>query len=68
LWALAMVGLAAVLWLDRLLPQVGRPELIQWSAEDLTYALLGLVSAATVGAVVASRRSRHPVGCCWALG
>src|SRR5215216_4738080 len=65
LWALAMVGLAVVPWLDRLLRQAGRPDLVQWNAEGITYALLGLVSATTVGAVVASRRPRHPVG--WLL-
>jgi hypothetical protein len=65
LWALAILGLAAVPWLDHLLRHAGRLDLVQWTAEDLTYALLGLVSAATVGAVGASRRSRHPVG--WLL-
>jgi hypothetical protein len=58
LWALCMLGLSVVPWLDRLLRQAGRAELVQlafWPA-------LGMVSGATVGAVLASRRPRHPVG------
>jgi hypothetical protein len=61
LWALAMLGLATVPWLDRLLRQAGRPDLLQWDARPGVAA----VSAATVGAVLASRRPRHPVG--WLL-
>jgi hypothetical protein len=65
LWALFMVGMAVVAWLDHLLRQAGRPELVQLTAENAIYAVLGLVSAVTVGAVVASRRPRNPVG--WLL-
>jgi hypothetical protein len=65
LWALFMVGMALVAWLDHLLRQAGRPELVQLTAGNATYAVLGLVSAVTVGAVVASRRPRNPVG--WLL-
>jgi hypothetical protein len=61
LWALAMVACLVVPWLDRLLRQAGRPDLAQWDARPV----LGAVSAATVGAVLASRRPRHPVG--WLL-
>ena len=64
LWALAMLGLAAVPWLDRLTSQAGRPDLAQFSGAALA-AVLGHLSAATVGAVLASRRPRHPVG--WLL-
>ena len=32
LWALGMLGLAAVTWLDRLLRQAGRPDLVLWTA------------------------------------
>jgi hypothetical protein len=64
LWALAMLGLAGAAWLDRLLRQAGRPDLAQFNADGIP-ALLAAVSAATVGAVVASRRPRHPVG--WLL-
>src|SRR5512132_228406 len=61
LWALALLTLAAFYWVHRLLLQAGRPDLV--SADALL--VLALVSAATVGAVLASRRPRHPVG--WLL-
>jgi hypothetical protein len=64
LWALGMLGLAAVPWLDRLLRQAGRPDLIQLTP-DTASPVLAIVSGATVGAVLASRRPRHPVG--WLL-
>jgi hypothetical protein len=64
LWALAVLGIAAVLWFDHLLRQAGRADLVQVSASTLSW-LLALVSAPTVGAVLASRRPRHPVG--WLL-
>src|SRR5512132_2684900 len=61
LWALAMVACLVIPWLDRLLVQAGRPDLVQWDLRPGVAA----VSAATVGAVLASRRPRHPVG--WLL-
>ena len=61
LWALAVGGLAAVVWLDRLLRQSGRPELLVLGPRAIA-PVLGAVSAATVGAVLAARRPRHPVG------
>jgi hypothetical protein len=61
LWALAMVACLVIPWLDQQLRRAGRPDLTQW---DLRPGV-GLVSAATVGAVLASRRPRHPVG--WLL-
>jgi hypothetical protein len=61
LWALTMLGLAAVPWLDRLLRQAGRADLVQLTP-DTAPPMLAIVSAATVGAVLASRRPRHPVG------
>jgi hypothetical protein len=64
LWVLVLLGLAIALWLDHLLRQAGRPDLVSTDADAVPY-LLALVSAATVGAVVASRRPRHPVG--WLL-
>jgi hypothetical protein len=64
LWALAVLGLAAVPWLDRLSLQAGRPDLAQFAGAALA-SVLGHLSAATVGAVLASRRPRHPVG--WLL-
>jgi hypothetical protein len=63
LWALAILGHAAMLWLDRLLGQAGRPDLTQ-VLPLLPHYLVG-VTAATVGAVLANRRPRHPVG--WLL-
>jgi hypothetical protein len=61
LWALAISGLAAVAWLDRLLRQTGRPELLVLGPKAIP-PVLGAVSAGTVGAVLAARRPRHPVG------
>jgi hypothetical protein len=64
LWTLAVLGLAATAWCDRLLRQVGRPELAQLRGGGVAM-VLSAVSAATAGAVLASRRPRHPVG--WLL-
>jgi hypothetical protein len=64
LWALAMLGFATVPWFDHLLRQAGRPDLVQLSAGGVPY-VLAILSAATMGAVLASRRPRHPVG--WLL-
>ena len=64
LWALAMLGLAAIPWFDHLLRAAGRPELAQLDASGVP-AVAGIVSATTVGAVLASRRPRHPAG--WLL-
>jgi hypothetical protein len=64
-WALTMLGLAAGAWLDHLLRQAGSPEtawLLQASSVPL---LVAAVSAATVGALLGSRRPAHPVG--WLL-
>jgi hypothetical protein len=59
LWALAMLGLVATFWLYHLLVQAGRPMTIDPAL------VVAMVSAATVGAVVAGRRPTHPVG--WLL-
>jgi hypothetical protein len=64
LWTLAMLGFLPVGWIDHLLREAGRPDLVSLDAATVPY-LLALVSAATVGAVVASRRPAHPVG--WLL-
>ena len=64
LWGLAILGLASVPWFDQLARRVGRPELTQLNASTIPY-LLAIVVAATVGAVLASRLPRHPVG--WLL-
>jgi hypothetical protein len=64
LWALALLGLPATVWLDRLLRQAGMPELTSLGASSIPL-VVATVSAATVGAVLAGRRPRHPVG--WLL-
>jgi hypothetical protein len=63
LWTLVVAGLTATPWLNQLARQAGRSDL----GSDANTAIYGLVavSAATVGAVLASRRPRHPVG--WLL-
>jgi hypothetical protein len=65
LWTPILLGLAATVWLDRLLIEAGLPELATvLSSSNLTSAVAA-VSAATVGALVASRRPHHKVG--WLL-
>ena len=64
LWGLAVAGVATVPWFDHLLRQAGRPELTQLQVGTVPSVLAALV-AATVGAVLAGRRPRHPVG--WLL-
>ena len=65
LWALTLLGLFAVTWMDRLSLEAGRPDLVQLGPDIVLAAVVGTVVGATVGAVVASRRPRHPVG--WLL-
>jgi hypothetical protein len=64
LWALAILGLAVSVFLDQLLRRTGRPDLIVLTPEAIP-PVLGAMSVATVGVVVASRRPRHPVS--WLL-
>jgi hypothetical protein len=63
LWTLVVLGLAVTPWLNQQARQAGRSDL----GSDANTAIYGLVavSAATVGAVLAGRRPRHPVG--WLL-
>src|SRR6266540_3518360 len=65
LWALTMLCLAVVPWLDELLRRAGRADLVQFVFPDVAVPVLAVVSSATVGAVVAARRPAHPVG--WLL-
>ena len=60
LWVLTMLSLAVLPWLDRLLRQAGRPDLVQLTS-DAAALVLAVVSAATVGAVLAGRRPRGPL-------
>jgi hypothetical protein len=63
-WVLVVAGLGATLWLDGRLRGIGRPDLVSIDGDAVPY-LLAMTSAASVGAVLASRRPRHPVG--WLL-
>ena len=66
-WALlllVLLGLAGTAWLDRLLRQASLPELAWLNLSSIPQVVAAL-SAATVGAVLAARRPRHPVG--WLL-
>jgi hypothetical protein len=60
LWALTLSGLAAAFWLDHLLRRAGHPELTI-RTHELMFVVV-IVGMATVGAVLAGRRPRHPVG------
>jgi len=64
LWTLAIFGLIPIAWFDQMLRQAGRPELVQLNASGVPF-VVAILSASTVGAVLASRRPRHPVG--WLL-
>jgi hypothetical protein len=64
LWGVAILGVATLPWFDRLLRQAHRPELTQLDASTGPSVLAALV-ATTIGAVLASRRPRQPVG--WLL-
>jgi hypothetical protein len=61
LWALVTLGLAASLWLEILLRRAGRADPLDTAVGPT----MAMVSAATVGAILAGRRPRHPVG--WLL-
>jgi hypothetical protein len=64
LWGLALGCIGLVGWLDRLLVASGRSDLAIVTA-DVPAILLAVMSALTVGALLAGRRPRHPVG--WLL-
>jgi hypothetical protein len=63
LWALTLGILPVAARLDQLLRQAGRADLAIVGAN--VPLIVAVLSAATVGAVLASRRPRHPVG--WLL-
>jgi hypothetical protein len=64
LWALVLLGLAVVGWLDQFLREAGRTDL-RVLVPTSTPPLLGAVSTASVGVVLTSHRPRHPAG--WLL-
>jgi hypothetical protein len=64
LWMVALLGVVTIPWFDHLLRQAGRPALTQLHAITLPSVVAALI-AVTVGAVLADRRPRHPVG--WLL-
>jgi hypothetical protein len=64
LWLLAMLGLPVLFWLDHLLRQTGKPDLVLLTSDTAAY-LVAVVVAATVGALLGSRRPGNPVG--WLL-
>jgi hypothetical protein len=64
-WSLTVLGLAVAAWLAHLQRQAGSPE-TAWLLQPASVPLLvAAVSAATVGALLGSRRPAHPVG--WLL-
>ena len=65
LWGLGTLAFLGAAWLTQLIRRGGRPELAPLTAGDTLPFLLASISAATVGAVLVSRRPRHPVG--WLL-
>ncbi len=65
LWGLGTLAFLVAAWLNQRIRQAGRPDLAQLSLDETLPLLLASLSSATVGAVLISRRSRHPVG--WLL-
>jgi hypothetical protein len=64
LWVVAVLSLAAAIWMDQLLRRAARPDLAVLEVAAMAVPAVHL-GVATVGVVVASRRPRHPVG--WLL-
>jgi hypothetical protein len=64
LWALAAGALASLGWFDHLVRAAGRSDLTLFTSDTPAY-LVTVLAALTVGALVAGRRPRHPVG--WLL-
>ena len=68
LWALAMLGCRVVPWLDHLLRQAGRPELIQLNATAVPL-VLGAWSRRRSGRCwPAAGLATRSAGCCWRWG
>ena len=65
LWAVALLALAAVPWLDRLLREAGRADLVQLTPGTVG-PVLAMVSGATAGRCWPAGGPAIPwVGCCW---
>ena len=66
LWVLVMLGIAVVVWLDQLLRQTARPELVVLTLKAFP-PVLGALSTATVGRWwPAADSATRWAGCCWA--
>jgi len=65
LWALVLLCILLLVWLDHLLRRAGRPDLTPLGTSDIAPFVLGMLSAATVGLLLSGRRPAHPVG--WLL-
>jgi hypothetical protein len=65
LWASTLLGLALAAWLDGRSDQAGVTRGLGAGLAAVLLMMVATVSAATVGAVLASRRPTHPVG--WLL-
>jgi hypothetical protein len=61
LWALVVLGLAASFWLEVLLRRAGRVDPLDTAVGPV----VAMVSAATVGAVLAGGHATRSAGCCW---
>jgi tellurite resistance protein TehA-like permease len=59
LWALTMLGILLIAWLDYLSRQAGRPELAQLTPSAFVGPVLAAVSGATVGAAPTAHSSRR---------
>ncbi|HET7519400.1 MAG TPA: hypothetical protein VFN05_17260 [Actinomycetes bacterium] len=65
LWVLGTLAFLGAARLNQLTRAAGRPDLAPLTTGETLPFLLASISAATVGAVLGSRRPRHPVG--WLL-
>jgi hypothetical protein len=69
LWALTLLGLAIIAWLDQLSRQAGRPDVTQLGGGLVQGPVMGLMSATTVGRCwPAAGPATRSAGCCWPLG
>jgi hypothetical protein len=62
LWVLAMLGIPVIAWLAHPSRQAGRPDLAELGGGLIQGPVLALVIATTVGATLAGRWARYPIG------